>query len=1659
MATTESENELAECLSQPLRSLHDIDDEVATTSADCNYENYEEFTASVDMDFFQQDFRSFLKDLLKKTESVLTSKEKCDVRNVFEESGVATMKFNLFIWHFLENGKRSDSHGDAVQDGVLAASCYVALCSLQGSRADLYQIGLYNLCLKIARNCCHTVRIGETVVARKTGGPKKKANETTAVAPPDAPPPADEPLIGPPRISVDSAEKYLHFLTNQLFAFLLSNGFSIDSTTQMSTLELIEDIGRIELDNRGTSRAYRANSIREFRSLDRFTDRYCAFVHCLIESKYPTRREMAFGRLIRPRLALLPYPDESNKTSKISTERKRAGDLAVALVLSRIARPAPPAELKLIETCLVMVYTQCPDFAEFRTNIAQFVQKILEAMPYGYAYDFVQLMNAMFKGRGCGGGVKSVSNEIANLLLFTFDFGAPDPGPVPDVVVEEEEEEEEEELEEEEDPEEVPEEEEEEEAPRREKKQKKKKKETSSDTVERQEPTSILYNIVYLACIDKSAPMRLHGSHSLAKIIGNPVHRKAFQTFCQKRNEEMEEVEEGEDPPNETNLERTVRGKKLTDMLQNDQMILEKWNRLKKMNKGEERVEKDVVYMIVRRLATDDKAPVKKSACALLRSFLATCDEEVKFETCLSILQKMCRDRMVTVRKQAAEAFTELMLDENIVFKQSLSKNWLNSLISMLNDTDNDVTAQARLLIMRVLTPLLDHPSPLTWTLLNTIESVMTHRNYLMTTLKEAARDRLVHKPVMESMKRHIREAAEGEKTNGAWMVFSQLCVQFGANVDFAVEAFQWMDLSQESDLVKYQVHVIENNIPKIDRDTRKELIRSLKSTFEDVTLHSSHARYVYHCLGKLADGIGEKAEKTAEFREFGELLIVKCVDTIVQSFEMFKDKEEWKRNADAQERLLCTSLHVASEVFSFSPQLIPRHERLAKTLSLIVNSNDILEDVNPDMPSAPVTRPPTQMSLNNRDHEGLMFSEKVRAVSVITLTNMIIQHDRLLKLMPMYVRQLQCNPAHQIRSNIVVSIGDICAAQKTDRYAPMLAASLCDPSVIVRRHAINQIARLISLGIFRFNGEIMIRMMLATLDANEDVRQDAKLFISEVLQSEEANFFPKNFVQYMIALTQARRLVGGGHDEEDRGQVDVAIGRGDPLARPSRIAIYTFMIESLSDRNRFDVKVSICERVFTPIVNGEYDFREQSVQCLLDDALLIMGSSEMQVKMDTGRDPNAETALDEPPAEVMEAAQGFLQHVYLQNYMNTIVPAILRLREFLNHHRSPLQRKCLLAIRMICLEHSKDIDQILQDNRQLKDEMMFELNRVKKRTEEAHQILNDALKKVSEFNRQQQQQQKKASEEEAPGGSGEAEPEDVEMKTPEKKRNPQLDALKTPSTALRSRTEERSTPQSRLLSPKTLKKIRRSVGALIQNEMCLNAPAMEETHVEEERRVSRRLSKEKTIVEQVERMELDDVKEEVQEEEPMEVEAPKEPEEPKNQENQKDSGNPEDPKDPEEQEEDASRRRSRRRKTPNYNDDDDVANNDESIDSEGKRWKNRKSSPNRRKKTSPPPTSLSEEVVVDLVLPMPLIQKSFLLLPLPPRLLLQKPPKRRRRSERGRHHRKKKTKQQQKTSKTCSTRVNSSVASAPHRSADDPQTPVTSLSPSTSRRSLNERR
>ncbi|CAI5437502.1 unnamed protein product [Caenorhabditis angaria] len=1420
--------QFSELIGTFFQQCNDIADIWASDCEKCNYENFEDFCESNDLEFFQQDdFANVLREVNKGATELLLNNSNDDICQIFESSEVIPLKFNLLVWYKLENARRPDSSNLEVYEGVSIANIYIAMCSMKGANAaKLFQSALFEKCLKIMRNCVRTIRMGELIGSNNKTTSKKRKEEGEDEEQ------EEEIAMGPPKISSDKAEEYLQTMTTQLFGFLSKDSIIINNETLIQILEMIEELGRIDLDAK--SRSQRANSIREFRTIERFVDRYSAFLHLLAENKYESRKVAVYSRIIRPRLALVPFPDENNKTSKISTERKRAGELAAFFMIARIERKCSAIELKLNQNVIEMIYNQCPDLQEFRTSIANFICRIVAILPYKYQYDFAQTMHLFSHCKSTG--VRQLSIELATSMMFgDIDFSRADPGPIENEEEDEEEKEEEEEEESESDLENDDEENEEERKERR-KKRLEREKSPNPEPIERLNAETILYRILYVACNDKTAASRLHGSNSLAKILESEAHREKFIEVSREMNaqkdakfgeinENLEEsLEQAEIAANPSTNNKKSSSK--TDFAQEEQAIIQKLKKLKMMNNGEARIEQDTVFMLIRRLAADEKAPVRKSVCASIRAYLTFCDEREKFEKIMGLLETMCRDKMVTVRKQSAEILTELMLSENILFKDVMSSKWLSSLILLLDDNENEVQEHARKLIMRVIAPLLENTSELTWALLETIETSTLHRQYFMTTLKDAANGRLIRQSVMETMKKHLEEGAVNSAS--AWMVLSQLSVVFKQNVDYAIDSFYSLDLTQSSKLMKYIIHIITNNIRGIERGQRKELCEFMMRRLREFSFHASHSKDLYYCCAKLMDGIGDQATAKEELKQFSEELLVSCFDSIVESFELFSKKEEWKRKSEIQERILIVALNVASEIFLFCPSLVPKHERLAKTLSLIVNcttGNSLPDVCNPDIPSVHNTRPPTQMSEHrtiDQFSDVVLFGDNVKAAAVLTLANMIIAHDKMLKLMPMFIKQLQHNPSHQIRSNIVVALGDICETYKTDRYSPVLAACLCDPSVIVRRHAINEIARMIASSIFRFSGEVMIRLMLAILDANDDVRNDARLYISEVLQHEIPNFFPKHFVHYMIYLTQAKRMI---YNNENR------------CKRSARIAVYNFVIESLDDRGRFEVKKDICLKVFNAIVNGEFDYSDHNVYSLLDDALLLMASNEMQVKMEVGKNSN-ENGIEEPSAEVVNAATDFMRTVYLQNYMEHIIPSVLRLREFLNQHRSPLQKKCQFVIRMICLEHKNDMDTILRDNRQLKDEMVFELQRVKQRTEEANRILDEHLKKIIEFNRMQKQQQQQQEGVE----SGENE-EGMEISNGTPKRAQNVSIQGTPMSA-----------RQRPLSPKTIKKLRRSIGILMnENQIALNPPQLDETEVPPNEQVEKETEKEKTVQEEEE--------------------------------------------------------------------------------------------------------------------------------------------------------------------------------------------------------------
>ncbi|CAD6191002.1 unnamed protein product [Caenorhabditis auriculariae] len=1419
-------DELEAVLSSFFEHVNEFAEEWTKCTIDCNFENFEAFLTDSES-VFEEDQTIGLRKLHDLVTRINTSNQTIDLTEVFSKAEIHPIKFLLFLWYFLETFKKAESKPEL---GPLAASIYLEMCIMKGSKTvRFFQEAIYQKCLKICRGLSVVLRFGD-VTKNKKGKPKSKSSKKAVALEENVDETVAVENSEDVEISSEDADNYLQTIFAALYQFISKGEFFLPEECLLSTMDIVEELARVDM-KRGST-CSRVADLDHFERLSKWCERCSAIVHAVAERPFSSCLKIVYGRLIRPRIAMIPFPNEGDKSEK-STEKSHWADLAVSFVTGRAANKISVLEVTLIRKTLMQVFVQCPDRQDFRTNIAQNVAKILGSMSYAFQYDFVQLMNLFLNMKTSG--IKQISIELSRLILDTIEFDSPDPGPL-EIVQENDDDEvqdapgEESEADQTDCEDRMDESRSDDEDRRVDKKknttkakEKKKKSKKSPSSIVRKDAQQILFNILLMGVLDKNPTIRCRSVGHFARCIEDVSYCEDFVKHTNNLAQSLEDkfqrlnVEEG--------------AEKTAVQEENDADVLfKKLDVLEKMNEGKPIYEKDFLFSIVQRLLTDSKPLVRKASCQVGKIYLSRCADRSKFSTIINLMEALCRDNTAAVRKHAAQTINELMTENKISFKDLMSEKWLNCLFPLLEDAESEVQAVTKELVLNVVVPLLEAPNDLTWELLKVIEGNRLFRQYFMTTLAEGARTKVITPAVAKTMENYLHDA---QGSTCAWMVFSQLSIVFKTNVNMAIDAYYVMDNMEINKSEKYIINLIVSCLEQIGSDEKNKLLNSMKNQLLNLRIHQENVKEVYLCVAKLLDGVGEQATGADALKTFAKTTLDKCFDVLTTAWRLGLSKADWDRCQEEEETKLIRALQTVSEALQYSPSVLEQCDRFAKTLLFILqyrdeelcNSVSGLTTYAPNSPrnrfsQNPESQPfvesqPTMLEgLQGSHMKEVPFSVSVRAVCALVFCNMCIADERLLITIPRLVKQLQNNVSYQIRSNILVGLSDVIETYKLDRYSYALGACLNDPSVLIRRQAVGQITRLVGNQILRFQGEIMVRLMLAVLDENPDVREDAKISLSEVLKKQIKGLFKDRFVEYMIYFTQAKR------EKSDTGKelserLEVNLEDGQPIPQAWRIALYKFMISSLDDRDRFDVKKSICLKVLNPIANGEYAYEDSCVQAILDDSLRIMACDDMRVRGEVGVGETDEAQMDDVPDAILGAAQSEIQKAYQRESLEVIVPSILNLREYLKEFHSPLLRTCLLAVRSICVEHKGDTDEILKDNKQLQAEMAFELKRIQERKEEAYKIIHAHWKKVVEYNKKQN------------------------IETPVEEAVDQVEMEEEPPVEQpESVLSSPATKTSKMpLSPKTVRKLRRSISALVAgNILGLKPLCLDDTQDEAEK-------------------------------------------------------------------------------------------------------------------------------------------------------------------------------------------------------------------------------
>ncbi|KAL5008695.1 hypothetical protein ScPMuIL_014276 [Solemya velum] len=175
-----------------------------------------------------------------------------------------------------------------------------------------------------------------------------------------------------------------------------------------------------------------------------------------------------------------------------------------------------------------------------------------------------------------------------------------------------------------------------------------------------------------------------------------------------------------------------------------------------------------------------------------------------------------------------------------------------------------------------------------------------------------------------------------------------------------------------------------------------------------------------------------------------------------------------------------------------------------------------------------------------------------------------------------------------------------------------------------------------------------------------------------------------------------------------------------------SRMRLYLFMLEHMTDEHRFKVTAKICQEVLGAVVDGVMPLDEDS-SALMQDALGILSSKEIKLSSLRSK-PQEDVAGDEQEmaAVVMaHAKKTIITQVVKRNVIENIVPIVVSLKHMLEKHRSPVLKDLMFYLQELMRDYKTEVKEILSTDRQLANEIEFDLRKFEEQQMEAEKQSN----------------------------------------------------------------------------------------------------------------------------------------------------------------------------------------------------------------------------------------------------------------------------------------------------------------------------------------------
>lgn len=789
---------------------------------------------------------------------------------------------------------------------------------------------------------------------------------------------------------------------------------------------------------------------------------------------------------------------------------------------------------------------------------------------------------------------------------------------------------------------------------------------------------------------------------------------------------------------------------------------------------------------LFRESLVDDKTFVRKAAIQALEALIIVGQTDTihaSMKNDLFEIQSRCADPSVLVRVQAIKSLSSVIM--KFSHDRDAQKLWSLGVLPLCVDPEASVQTCAlewtnKIIFDRILTwfsakknASLQQSLDSVWFLVSQLDGVMVRcaQKALRVLLKESKIDvKKFIRACVYAIRQNINLVQDEAKENSnqdasvhfwsfSWIVLEELA-QTGklieaakgeqGNLSVVVEC--WTKLQERKLPISYHegskriLRVIAAISTVINQHEAKEMGDSILASLQSFAIPLGVIGDAVLALDSISKAKAPSLKKGREISlEWGTKMLDRCESNLRRCLE--SNPEEIVDQTNFVQKQLISIGEIALLEFNkdedktrdfASIALVPISSSLKSLVQLFLLPKIVAQSGSNHGPSE---QKPASTSTSTP------IPTPVRVCAFVTLGKLCLRDQELAKsCMTMMIRELRTCEMQDIRSNILLILGDLCIRYTAlvDIYIPTIALSLLDASPLIRRSAMLLFSQLILQDYIKWRESLLRFFLRAVVDKDEELSNLARHVLCGPLLQKSPHIFSSKFVEMIFVLNNFQGKVAYSEPLEREELSELALPGSARFAQRSQL--YTFLLQNMTDEQKLQISMKLCNEILEEVTDNKLPLcanpsliTDHGTEAVLKDTFAILCSPDIKLSSanegeeDLDGDDADDAGGNGNVAAQLAAAKGkLLSKMSKKNFLENIVPVLIGLKHTLESKHSPLMRYLLHYMRELFKLYPHEVKEVLSMDPQLAMEIEYDLRQFDAQQKQQEQVSHAHLPSIS---------------------------------------------------------------------------------------------------------------------------------------------------------------------------------------------------------------------------------------------------------------------------------------------------------------------------------------